>query len=161
MVYQWKLDKMYPVPAQTAGEELSRIYRERGELQAADVVEESRPENAPLHPCFEWDDWKAAEKYREEQARGIIQCVVAVQDTANRGPMEVRAFVHVEDSYRPTEIVVSEAELKAAYIADALRYVEAFQRRLETFSDLRPVHTLSKAVGRTVRQLQDIRRPTV
>lgn len=50
MVYKWKMPGLYDIPAQAAGEELDRIYEEKGELQARDVVNESRPETAPLHP---------------------------------------------------------------------------------------------------------------
>ena len=44
------------VTADQAGDELARIYVEKGELTAPLVVDESRPEEAPLHPAFEWDD---------------------------------------------------------------------------------------------------------
>lgn len=159
MVYKWKLPGMYDVSAQTAVEELSRIYQERGELQAADVVEESRPETAPLHGCFEWNDSVAAEKYREEQARGIIQCVVSVQNTTKHGSMEVRAFVHVEDSYRPTQVVISEKSLHDELLKSAIRDVEEFQRRLELFSSLRPVKQLRRTIDRTIQQLREEQRP--
>ena len=42
MVYQWKIPTLYSVDAQTAGEELERIYNERGELSPKDVVEIGR-----------------------------------------------------------------------------------------------------------------------
>lgn len=68
MVYKWKIPGVIPVDAQTAGEELQRIYQEKGGLNPSDIVEESRHDSAPLHPCFEWDDETAAEKYRQTQA---------------------------------------------------------------------------------------------
>ena len=72
MIYKWKVAGLMPVDAQTAGEELNRIYTKNGALNPADIVDESRPEDAPLHDCFEWRDDVAAEKYREQQdAPGI------------------------------------------------------------------------------------------
>lgn len=46
MVYQWKIP-VAPVSAQTAGEELERLYRKHGKLDPADVVEEPRRLRAP------------------------------------------------------------------------------------------------------------------
>jgi hypothetical protein len=40
------------VDAQTAGEELDRIRQEHGTLEPGTVVDESRPEEAPLHPAL-------------------------------------------------------------------------------------------------------------
>lgn len=153
MTYQWKLPGLYSVPAQTAGDELSRIYAERGELQAADVVEESRPEAAPLHACFEWDDFKAAERYRQQQARTLIDCVVTVKKTKNSTMETVRAFPHTASSYHPIQVVLGKREMRDSLIQDALRDLEAFRKRLETFSTLEPVNHLRSCVDRAVQQL--------
>lgn len=154
MVYQYKLPGLFSVPAQTAGDELSRIYHERGELQAADVVDESRPETAPLHPCFEWDDYKAAERYRQQQARNLIDCVVTVQETKSAGPVEVRAYVHTEGSYHPIQAVVTQKDMHDELVKSALRDVEAFQRRLETFAALKPAKELRRAVEKAAQELR-------
>lgn len=54
--------------------ELHRIRDENdGVLTPEAVVEDSTPEDAPLHNHFEWDDKKAAHKHRIEQARQIIR----------------------------------------------------------------------------------------
>lgn len=154
MVYQYKLPGLFPVPAQTAGEELSRIYSERGELQAADVVDESRPEAAPLHPCFEWDDCKAAEHYRQHQARNLINCVVTVQEAKSAGPVEVRAYVHTAGGYHPIQTIVTQKDMHDELVKSALRDVEAFQRRLETFAALKPAKELQRAVEKAAQELR-------
>jgi hypothetical protein len=61
------------INAQTAGEELARIAQDRGELKAPDVVDEARPQDALLHPAFEWNDQIAAELHRQDQARYLIR----------------------------------------------------------------------------------------
>lgn len=66
------------VSAQEAGEELQRIREERGRLTPATVVDESRPEDAVLHPVFEWRDPVAAEQWREHQAATLIKRVRVV-----------------------------------------------------------------------------------
>lgn len=139
MVYQFKLPGLYPVSAQTAGEELHRIYTDKGQLKPADVVDESRPEEAPLHSCFEWDDETAAEKYREVQAGQIIRSVVVVQEEKQRPQVEVRAFVSVQKTYRPIEVVVNSEEQMLELFNSALSELKAFERKyanLKQFSAL-------------------------
>lgn len=94
MVYQWKIPGLIPVEAQDAGEELDRIYRKNGQLSPQSVVEESRPITAPLHPCFEWDDTVAAEKYRQGQAQEIIRQIVVATEGGETQPASVRAFIN-------------------------------------------------------------------
>jgi hypothetical protein len=55
--------------------ELLAIRDANGRLTAPLVVEAARPEDAPLHSQFEWDDGVAAEKYRLTQARHLITSV--------------------------------------------------------------------------------------
>lgn len=146
MTYQWKMPGMYPVPAQKAGEELDRIYKERGRLDAADVVEESRPKAAPLHKCFEWDDKVAGKKYREHQARNIINCVVTKEDTKTGGHTEVRAFFHVKESYHPTAVILQKPDFHAKLARDALKYIEIFEKRFSVIDSLQPaIEALRKA----------------
>ena len=78
MVYQWKIP-VAPVSAQTAGEELERLYRKHGKLDPADVVEESRDASAPLHGCFEWNDAIAAEKYRVHHAAMLAELLASAE----------------------------------------------------------------------------------
>ncbi len=151
MVYKWKLPGLYNVPAQKAGTELERIYQEHGRLDASDIVNESRPEAAPLHPCFEWDDSVAAELWRERQARGIVQCIVSVQETKKDSVIQARAFVHVQNTYHPTKVVVSDNDMRDELIRDALRDMETFKRRFSTLSSLQPV---IEAMDRAAPKLQ-------
>lgn len=148
MVYQWKLPGIYKVSAQTAGEELDRIYQSRGKLLPADVVNESRGEAAPLHDCFEWDDPAAAEKYREHQARGIIRAVVVVKEEPEgkekndaEHTATVRAFVNTKigQDYEPFFPVVLHNENKyQALTRTAMNEMQAFQRKFDILYDFRP-----------------------
>jgi hypothetical protein len=45
---------------------------DRGVLTPRDVVADARHKDSPLHGYFEWDDKKAAAKYRFVQARRLI-----------------------------------------------------------------------------------------
>jgi hypothetical protein len=55
--------------------ELSKIYKKNGSVDAETVVDVAKSPKSPLHACFEWDDTKAAHKYRLVQARTIIRSI--------------------------------------------------------------------------------------
>lgn len=154
MVYQWKLDGLYPVEAQRAGEEIERIYHKRGQCDAKDVVDESRPESAALHPCFEWNDPVAAELWREQQARGIINCIVTVSETKSGEPVEVRAFPHVSDTYRPLSVVLESKDMETEMKESAMREFLAFKRKLDAYKTLDAVRPVIGEIDRAVRRLK-------
>ena len=87
-------------------EELERIYNTGGILTPAAVVDDARPEDAPLHSHFEWDDTVAGEQYRMVQARQLIRSVkVTVQPQPDASPVQVRVFHNVADEDKPREYV--------------------------------------------------------
>lgn len=92
MVYEWKVPK-YRLPAQKAGEELERIERKHGVVTPRNVLEESRPGKAILHDLFEWNDSRAAERFRLEQAQEIIGNIAVVHVVQDAPRTPVRAFV--------------------------------------------------------------------
>lgn len=136
LVYQFKIPGIFPVDAQAAGEELHRIYEDKGCLEPKDVVEESRPVEAPLHDCFDWNDETAAEKYREVQAGQIIRSVVVVREEEQRLPVEVRAFVNVQKTYHPIEVVVNSEEQMLELLNTALSELKAFERKYSNLKQL-------------------------
>ena len=91
MVFQWKQGSHIKADAQQAGILCSRLEAE-GRLTAKALLDESRDEDSPLHGEFEWNDGIAAEKYRENQARHIINCLV----TAHESTAPTRSFFNVE-----------------------------------------------------------------
>lgn len=149
MIYQWKIPSM-PVDADSAGNELERIcQKNNGNLLAKDVVEESRPESAVLHKCFEWDDAVAAERFREVQAGQIIRNITVVHSEEGCEPTEVRAFVSVQKSYQPIRVVMSDMDKKAELLLSAFRELKAFQQKYKSLSELDPVFDAINAVSLT------------
>jgi hypothetical protein len=120
-------------PEQVA-QELDRISTLRDGLRPADVVEESRPQDAVLHESFEWDDQRAAELHRHWQARTIIRCVSIVSEEA-AGPQPV--YIHVPATaddgprYMPTEIVVRQPDMLDLALRDMLTRLDSAQKSLD------------------------------
>ena len=59
-----------------------------GRLTPANLVEEARPEESPMHKAFEWDDAKAAENYRKQQATQMIRAIVVRESDVVSGGSE-------------------------------------------------------------------------
>jgi hypothetical protein len=124
-----------PVPAQVAFEELERIRAKGGDVvRPRDVVKESKPEDAPLHPAFTWDDKEAADNWREDEARRLIRnvCVEYVGSDLTAEP----TYIHVraaggpdEQGYRSVSSVRSDEELSAAAESEALAALRGWIRR--------------------------------
>lgn len=81
---------------QIVASELNAIERRDGLIVAKAVVEAAREDGSPLHDYFEWNNSKAAESYREWQARMLIrQVYVRDMNQGEEGP-SVRAFVNIK-----------------------------------------------------------------
>lgn len=133
MTYQWKVPGIMPVDAQTAGNELQRIYERDGVIEPETVVAESQTPSAPLHSCFEWDDEKAAHKYRITQAQNIIRAIVVVDEAKQP---ETRAFVNVQREYHPVSVVVRNPEKREILLQNALNELRWFERKYNTLQEL-------------------------
>ena len=138
MIYKWKSGARAPVPAQVAGEVCEQMSA-NGELTPRALVDASRPEDAPLHAAFEWDDEKAAEAYREGQAAYIIRSI----EGEHEGMEEpVRAFFTVPTmggeayQYHSVEAVLKDANSREALLARAKRELEAFVRKYGQLEEL-------------------------
>jgi hypothetical protein len=134
MIYQWKPGSAVKVDPQIAGEELDRIRTwNNGRLTSEMVVEASRGADAPLHSAFEWDDRKAAQAHRLEQARYVIRSVEIIIDKGGEESMPIRAFVSVlrdEDrSFTSTVHALADPDLRAQVLADAWKELEAWRKR--------------------------------
>ena len=140
-IYKWKPGAHVRGSAQAAGDECARLEAE-GRLTPRELVDESRPEDAPLHHCFEWNDDVAAEKWREAQAGHIIRCVEVVREDMSQ---PVRAFTPVIVTpdearvYRSVEAVMVTADGRRAMLDDAKRELAAFKRKYAGLKELAAV----------------------
>lgn len=143
--YVFKDNEMLPILGakhanpQVIGEALEAIRQKHGgSLEPSAVVDAARSSRHPLHRHFQWDDKKAAEAFRIEQARAIIRVVRVADAEAEDG--DRRAFVAVPASvgggYRTSQQVRESVDLQAAVLAAADRELAAFQRRFREMRDL-------------------------
>ncbi len=132
------------VPAKVLGEELARIEKRDGGVIPKVVVDESRPDEAPLHPMFEWDDEVAAELYRQEQVRNGVRTlrVTVIQENGEREKQV--AYVSVtrreEDDvprhYVSTARAMHDDDMRRQVLSEALAQLHGWQRRYGHLAEL-------------------------
>jgi hypothetical protein len=137
--YKYRVPGIVKVPVEVAGKVCQDIIDLEGAITPKRLVDVSRPEDAPLHGEFEWNDNVAAEKYREEQARQIIKNIIIVDSSIdeerqlNVSVGEVkgdRAFVPTDErthKYIPLYAALSEEAYRENLIQQAKRDMYAFR----------------------------------
>lgn len=140
------------VPAEVAAPVLEGLANEN-RLTAANLVDVSRPEDAPLHPEFEWRDDVAAERWREEQARQIIRCIrVVSEEDPDQAP--VRMYVHPvleSPNYEPLHLVLQDQDKRSSLLKAALRDMVSFKAK---YKELQELAKVMDAVDQTLPMLE-------
>lgn len=147
--YKYRVDGIVKAPAEVTGKVCQEIIDSDGAVTPKRLVDVSRPEEAPLHGEFEWNNDVAAEKFREEQARQIIKNIVTIDVTEDplNEPKTVSCWVNSERAFVPTderlhryvtlETALSNIDWKSNLLRNARRDMTAFiakYRRLEELS---------------------------
>ena len=140
MVYKFRPGSRIKGSAREIGEALEEVRVKFGGLTAGNTVEAARPRTAPLHGYFTWDNRKAAEKCREEEARHLIAAIeVRIRDEDGKISVPVRAFVAVgvqEDRYLPVMQVLATPDMRRKLLAQAYDELRAFQRKYANLGEL-------------------------
>lgn len=94
-IFSWNGYSFNNADAQKVGEELEIIERQ-GTLEAQHILEYAeRHKDSELYKCFEWDDTKAARKYRLYIARQIVYSIYL---EIKEEPKKIqRVYVNVKD----------------------------------------------------------------
>jgi len=130
---------------QDYGEEIERIKAKHKTrmLKSQIIVDEAREENSPIHECFEWDDSKASELYRRQQAVNLINHIVTINVTDGE-EKEVPFLVNVKivDSdegdrgYVSFEELVEDELLYTQYLNGLIQELIALKAKIKNFKEL-------------------------
>jgi len=137
MKYRWirQLEGMPYVSADVVGPELRKLEEQNGgTLLPSTVVRAARPKKSKLHQCFEWSDKKAAEAFRQRQAREILRKIAVEYEEQEGEPKTIRAFVSIKSEdggryYCQTRRLRDDAELHANVMAQILQELLAIKAK--------------------------------
>lgn len=105
------------------------------------IVDKARDEGTELHKAFEWDDSIAAEKYRCEQARHLVRCIVIDQPQMDEEKPEIRVYQKLDDQtgYKRIELIIRQEDEYAALLSQANRELKAFRVKYSTLNELHEI----------------------
>ena len=151
MEYRWKEGSQHKTSAAVAAEVCKRLEDE-GRLTAKDLVDVSRPVSAPLHNEFEWEDSVAAEKYREHQARKVINSIIIVRE--EHAP--IRQFFNIEvrsPEYASVDVLMSKEDTAKRLLRQALQDLQNFQRK---YAGLKEYARLKGIISQAIEELESV-----
>ncbi len=146
MVYKWKTGSRFKTDVNVAVKVMKGLA-EKGNLTPEALVDASRPEDAPLHSEFEWDDAKAAEEWRKQTGRVMIGSVVYIQEDQPKMP-PVRAYYHIEQKesvYEPVEVILQDNEKADKLFRTALKELSAFR---DKYASIKSFASLFREIGK-------------
>lgn len=135
--YRWKPNvpsSLVKMDAQVVGNELERLEREhQHQLSPEEIVRAASEAKSPLHSAFEWDDAKAATRFRIDQARHLVSLIDVVIIREDQTEGAIRAFVSVTmdegRGYASTVHALGDEELRKQVLKRAWQELEAWRHR--------------------------------
>ena len=64
--------------AQVIGQTIEDLRDSKGHITPIEIVENAKNKKSPIHNFFEWEESKAAEQYRLQQARNLVNHIVEI-----------------------------------------------------------------------------------
>lgn len=139
--YSWSEGFAYNMDADIVGGVCEQIENENGSVTKERFLEASRPEDSVTHSLFEWDDAKAAEAYRLDTSKRIINCLRISYINDKSEECKVRAFVNVSEfsekaQYESIEIILQQEDKRANYLARIKQELDNYIRRNSHIEEL-------------------------
>lgn len=134
MKVAWSM-KLFNADAEKVHSELETI----GTKSPQNIVDyaEEHPDSE-LHKCFTWDDSKAANEWRKQEARQVCRLLVFADDETNE-PTQIRVLQKATDAYEPVKTIVRNNDEYAKLLARAKAELKAFRERYKQINELEKV----------------------
>lgn len=131
----------FKADAQKVADELRAIG---DEVTPQQIVDRARDDSTELHKCFEWDNDKAADKYRLYQARQVMIHLVIKESVDKPDSVPVRVFHKTaeKEGYKPLEMVVRNEDEYTQLLARAWAELKAFKVKYQALSELSEIFAL-------------------
>ena len=152
MVYEWKGNPLHDADPNEVGQAIERAAPPGGVPDAADIVDEARPETSVLHPLiFDRPVDEITEVYYRSKARQLQAQLVEVVMT-DHGTVRRPAFYHVNyqrlksngdnpevetiRGYQPVRYVLAEPAATQSAAEYLLKKLRGYQPRADALGDL-------------------------
>ena len=144
-ISMWKpgMEHLFKADANLVANEIADIGENATPKQ---IVEKARDESTELHKCFDWNDTTAAEKWRIQQARQVVCCLVIkqVDDRLNETP--IRTFympdMQRDKGYRATELIIRDKDEYQRLLDRAMGELRSFKVKYSMLTELEEIFAL-------------------
>lgn len=135
IVAEWRTPGIFQADAQKVCDELRELGEE---FTPEDIITAAENEETELHKCFEWDDTKAANKYRLYQARVLTSQLIFKKETSDEKPIApVRIYNRTDGGgYKVPERTFKVQEEYEALLQRALAELRAFKLKYAALQEL-------------------------
>lgn len=130
---------MANIKRETVEAVLQEIEAKDGVITVQAVVEEARNSSSPIHDCFEWDNDRAAEKYREVQARKLIAYYYEPEKAEYEPARYYNVTVGGRRGYVSENRIKEAPNLYKQVLKDALTGLIAWQERYSYIKELKNI----------------------
>ena len=145
----WETKGLFKADATQCAEEIKTL----GEgFAASDVVNLASDEGTELHKCFTWDNDKAADKWRLQEARIIVSNLkITYIKNEDEEPVETKVRVFYKNdssksSYKSTPFIVSEMDEHEKLLERAKRELEMFRAKYKMLTELNEIFEMIDAL---------------
>jgi hypothetical protein len=139
--YEWAGSARYNADPQAVGQELERIRTRDGGITVEAMLEEARPDDAPLHPLCTWDDEVAGEKWRKHELRQVPRSLRVIIKERESRP----AYVHIQPVAGGQPGYYQDAKVAIANIDEyELAFKSAYQRLTQAQTALADLERVAK-----------------
>lgn len=130
------------VSAEKVAKHIEHLEKQFGEVTSKTFLDSARDEDSEMHSLFEWDDTKAAEHWRMQQASVIIASIRVNVVEEEREPIRTRAYVQHEprqSGYISVGKALSEEDKRNKVIMQARKEASWFIEKYKAFEELAEV----------------------
>lgn len=161
--YQWNGGFGASLDIKKVVQELNDIQKEVGEISPESIVEAARKKDSELHSYFEWNNTKAADKYRLQQASELIRRI-EVKVIKDGEPQTLRAYeianrVIGEKNYVSFESGEGFERAKEIVLSDLLRASNRLQPYKEYFPALAHIKRAIKELSKVSTEIKTETKP--
>ena len=136
--------------------------KNNGNVNQQAIVDEAVPKTSELHGFFEWNNKRAAEKYRLRQAGHLLRSIHVVVER-DENAESIRAFhnvyVETEDPEKQARVyvhikrVLGDADLLRQVIQQAMNELEAWKARYEQYKNAK-LNIVFLAIEKAVEEIE-------
>ena len=129
-----------PRDAEVIGVFLEKLSLKHGQmLTSKQVLDAATPGHSPIHKYFEWDNSAAANRYRLDQAAGLLRAIVVIEEGKEFRPWCPAISIDGQSTYVTVDFAKTHPYIQDLLLDKALQDIRNWALRFKTEARLEPI----------------------